>query len=332
MIPMNLMLKDRFVGRAAAVAAAVGLFVVIGPAMPAWAADPTYPIGSRLGLVPPSGMVLSRTFEGFEDADKNASIFLTTLPTGAFEQLDKSMVPEAMKQQGIDVDKREPMDVPAGKGFLLSGKQTTDKGPIRKWLLVAAADNLTALVSVQVPEQETTYSDQTVRAALETLTVRPRVPEAEQLSLMPFKIGDLAGFHVDDALPGRAIMLSDAPADHSDEGANNPPNARMFIAAQPGGPDEPGDRDNFARFAFDQIVGIKEVHVQDAEPLRISNQPGYQTLAKAKDAQTGTDVMVVQWLRFGTGGFIRMIGIARADGWVETFNRLRTVRDSVETN
>jgi len=42
--------------------------------------------------------------------------------------------------------------------------------------------------------------------------------------------------------------------------------------------------------------------------------------------------MVVQWLRFGSGGFLRMIGIARADGWVDTLTRLRTVRDSVETN
>jgi hypothetical protein len=331
-MPMNLMLKNRFAGQATALAAAVGFFVLTLPAMPASAADPTFPVGSRLGLVPPSGMVPSRTFEGFEDADKNASIFLTTLPTAAFSQLDKSMVPEAMKQQGIDVDKRESMNVPAGKGFLLSGKQATDKGPIRKWLLVAAADNLTALVSVQVPEEATAYSDQTVRAALETLTARPRVPEAEQLSLMPFKIGDLAGFHVDDALPGRAIVLSDAATDHSDGGANNSPNARMFIAAQSGGPEEPGDRQNFARVAFDQIVGIKEVHIQDAEPLRISNQPGYQTLAKAKDLETGNDVMVVQWLRFGTGGFIRMIGIARADGWVDTLNRLRTVRDSIDTN
>lgn len=328
---MNLMLKGRFIGRAA-VAAVVGFFVLTLPAMPALGADPTFPVGSRLGLVPPSGMVPSRTFEGFEDPDKNASIFLTTLPTGAFEQLDKSMVPEAMKQQGINVDKREPMDLPAGKGFLLSGKQTSDKGPLRKWLLVAAADNLTALVSVQVPEQETAYSDQTVRAALETLTVRPQVPEAEQLSLMPFKIGDLAGFHIDEALPGRAIMLSDTSADDSDESANKPPNVRMFIAAQSGGPEEPGDRDNFARVAFDQIVGIKEVHVQDAEPLRISNQPGYQTMARAKDVQTGTDIMVVQWLRFGTGGFIRMIGIARAAGWVDSLNRLRTVRDSIDTN
>jgi hypothetical protein len=55
-------------------------------------------------------------------------------------------------------------------------------------------------------------------------------------------------------------------------------------------------------------------------------------LAKAKDAGSGADVMVVQWLRFGSGGFLRMIGIARADAWTEMFARLRAVRDSVATN
>jgi hypothetical protein len=40
--------------------------------------------------------------------------------------------------------------------------------------------------------------------------------------------------------------------------------------------------------------------------------------------------MVVQWLRFGGGGYLQMIGVARADTWTATLARLRTVRDSVE--
>jgi len=81
---------------------------------------------------------------------------------------------------------------------------------------------------------------------------------------------------------------------------------------------------------FDQIGGIGEVRIQDAEPLRIEGQPGYETLAKAKDPR-GTDVMVVQWLRFGTGGYMQMIGIANADLWPGMLMRLRTIRDSVNT-
>ncbi len=329
--------------RAAARLAAV-LAVVVW-AIPARAADPIFPTGSRLGLVPPPGMVRSRSFEGFEDVANEAAILLVALPAAAYDQLDKSMVPEAMKNQGIDVDKREPIELGFGKGFVLSGRQTINNVHYHKWLLVAAAGDFTALVTVQVRDQDATYPDKAVRDALATLTVRASVPDAERLSLLPFKVGDLAGFHIDDVLPGRALMLAYAPADKEDANASGAAdktaaktaptsastlNARMVIAIMPGSPNEPRDDDTFARVVFDQIVGIKDVRVQDAEPLRIGNQSGYQTLAKAKDLQSDTDVMVVQWLRFGTTEFLQIVGIARADVWPDMLTRLRTVRDSID--
>ena len=98
----------------------------------------------------------------------------------------------------------------------------------------------------------------------------------------------------------------------------------------PGGPAESDNRANFARVAFDQIAGIREVRIQDAEPLRIGNASGFQILAKAKDAGSDTDVTVVQWLRFGSGGFMQMIGIARTEAWPSVFNRMRSVRDGID--
>ncbi len=321
--------------RAAICAAAV--FVIAVWAIPARAADPIFPVGSRLGMVPPAGMVPSKTFEGFVDLDKRAAILFATFPAAAYEQLDKTMVPEEMRKQGIAVATREPMTLGVGKGFLLSGEQTTDQGNYRKWLLIAAVGDLTALVTAQVPKDDTTYPDKAMRDALATLAVRASVPDAEQLSLLPFTVGNLAGFHVDQVLPGRAMMLIDAPtatATTANSGTSaaskSPLTARMFVAAMPGSPDQMRDEDNIARVLFDQIAGLKEVRVQDAEPLRIDGQSGYQTLAKAKDAPSNTDIMVVQWLRFGSGGFLQMIGVARADGWPDMLTRLRTVRDSIE--
>ena len=84
------------------------------------AADAVFPAGSRLGLVPPAGMVPSRTFEGFEEPGTKAAILLTTLPANAYEQLAKTMMPEAMKKEGIEVERREAVELPAGKGFMLS--------------------------------------------------------------------------------------------------------------------------------------------------------------------------------------------------------------------
>lgn len=315
-------------GKIRSIAAALGFMALI---VPAGAADAIFPTGSRIGLVPPDGMAPSPTFQGFADAQKGAAILIVTLPAEAYGSLEKSGLPDVLRKQGINftIDKREPIALSAGKGFLITGTELADKTRYHKWLLVAALDDVTALVSVEVPEHDTTYSDKVLRAALATLTVRATVPDAERLSQLPFTVGDLAGFRIGDVLPGRALMLIDARGDNADAAVVDL-NARFLIAALPGGPAEPGERANFARRGFDSIAGIKDIHVQMSEPLRIGSQPGFQTLAQAKDAQTDADVMVVQWLRFGSGGFMQMIGIARADNWSNEFPRLRAVRDSID--
>jgi len=295
-------------------------------AAPVQAADPIFPPGSRIGLVPPAGMVMSKTFQGFEDVVKDAAILIAAQPAAAYSEIEKSLGTDLLKKQDISVEKRETIQLGFGQGSLVIGKQVSDKTQYRKWLLVAPADDLTALVNVQIPEQDSTYSDAVVRAALATLSVRATVPDQEKLSLLPFTVGDLAGFHIENVLPGRALMLIDS--------SNGAPSsnfaAHLFVAAFPGSPAEAGDRAEFARLTFDEIVGIKDVQITMSEPLRIGGQPGFQTMAQAKDSHTGADIMVAQWLRFGSGGFLQMIGIARADTWTGVLTRLRAVRDSIE--
>ena len=348
-------------------------------AMPSRAAEPAFPPGSRIGLVPPTGMVISDAFAGFAAPEKNAAILIATLPAAAYSQLDKTLDTEELRKQGISLEKREPMRLDAGKGFLLTGRQVAGKERYRKWLLVLASGDITALVSVQIPESDTAYPNNIVRTALATLAVRQKVPEQEQLGLLPFTVGDLAGFRVDAVLPGRALVLSaaaaetpkdaskeseeapkepkdakdskDAPKETSKEASKAPKeakdskeaakdsskeaaarsfDARLLIAAAPGGPAEADDRGSFARTSFAEIGGIRDVRITMSEPLRIGGQSGYQTMAEAKDTRSGADVMVVQWLRFGSGGFLQMTGIARADAWTSTLSRLRAVRDSVQ--
>jgi hypothetical protein len=316
-------------------AGAVAVFAALAlaiQAVPAQAEDVIFPPGSRVGLVPPPGMVASKTFDGFADPAKDAAILITVLPAEAFGQIEKVLESDALKRQGVTVEKREPMQFRFGKGVLLIGRQVAEKTRYKKWLLVAAAADLTAMVTVQVPDPDSAYPDQALRTALATLAVRAKVPEEEELGLLPFAVGDLAGFHVDDVLRGRALMLRDASA-APDAGKETTPHgfdARMLIAAVPGGPPEPDQRAEFARLMFNEIGGIRQVRVTMSEPLRIGGQSGFQTMAEAQDMRTGADVRVIQWLRFGGGGYLQMVGIGSADSWTTVLARLRTVRDSVE--
>jgi hypothetical protein len=306
----------------------VALLAFFTCASPASAADPIYPTASLVGLVPPDGMTVSKNFPGFEDVNNDSVILLAVPPPTVFEDIKKTLDPEALKKQGITVEKREDISLTFGTGTLVVAKAEADNKVYRKWLVVALAKNATVLVNAQVPEHSTAYPDAAIRAALATLSVRDSVPDTEKLSLLPFTIGDLAGFHVQNILAGRAVLLGETPEAAGAQDLH----AHMFIGVFPGGPSEPDDRAEFARNAFGQIAGIEDVQINFSEPLRIANQPGFQTVAKAKAVRGGTDIMVAQWLRFGGGSFLQMIGMAPADAWPDAQTRLRTVRDSIDVN
>jgi hypothetical protein len=302
------------------------VFAVLLGAPGSHAADVVYPPGSRLGLAPPTGMVTSANFFGFEDPNTNAAIILASLPIEAYAELDKTINAEALKRQGVTLEKREAISLSTGKAFLVIGRQEIEKTKVRKWILIGSSPALTALVTVQIPETvKNLYSDAAIRETLATLAVRDHVPIEEQLGLLPFKIAELAGFRVGGVVPGRAAVLSDAPADSQVQ-----PQPHIFVSVAPGGPAQTADREAFARDVFAAIPNVREVRVTTAEPLRIIGQPGHQILAQARDPAGTASLTVVQWLRFGGGGYLQLVGIARADGWPEAYPRFRAVRDGIE--
>ncbi|TMJ34189.1 MAG: hypothetical protein E6G96_02580 [Alphaproteobacteria bacterium] len=301
------------------------LALVLG-AHSAKTAEVVYPPGSRLGLIPPSGMATSNNFFGFEDADNHAAIILAALPIEAYAELDRTAGPEALKQQGITLEKREPMTLSTGKAFLVIGRQEIDKAKVRKWILIGESPHLTALVTVQIPDTaKDVYSDSAIRAALATLAIRDSIPVDEQLSLLPFKVAELAGFRVGGVMPGRALMLGDPAAD-----AASQPAPHMFVSVAPGGPSQTSEREAFARDVFGSVPNIRDVRIITSEPLRIAGQAGHQIMAQARDPSGTAPLTVVQWLRFGGGGYLQLVGIARAEAWHDAYPRFRAVRDGIE--
>jgi hypothetical protein len=306
------------------------LFMLALGALPATAAELNYPPGSRVGLAPPPGLVPSKTFFGYEDPSNSVAMMLVALPPQAYADLDASVTAETLKRQGVTMESREALPLPSGKAFLVVGRQEVDNVKIRKWILVASSPTLTGFVTVQMPETATAlYPDAVMRASLATLAFRAAVPVYELLGLLPFKVSELSGFRIAGVIPGRAVMLSDAPAGApgSPDSTNEP---HIFAAIAPGGPAQSADRDTFAREVFATLPNIREIRVTTSEPLRMAGQQGHQIIADAKDASGTSPLTVVQWLRFGGGGYMQIVGIARADAWKDAYPRFRSVRDGIE--
>jgi hypothetical protein len=294
---------------------------------PAQAADPVYPPGSRIGLVPPPGMTLSQGFTGFEDRDNRVALVLVPLPAAAIADIEKTTTPETLQKQGLTLESREDVTHPLGKGLLVVGSQQIEDVKIRKWIFVLPAGDLTALVTMQVPEAaQANYPEAAIRAAVMSVAVRPNVPVDEQLTLLPFRVGELAGFKVGGIIAGRAVMLTDGPL-------NQPATAvdtHIMVALAPGAPAQAADRGRFAQEVFATVPNMKEVRITSAETLRIGGLQGHQIMARGKDGATGDEVTIVQWLRFGGSAYLQIIGVAKSDAWTPAYARFRQVRDGID--
>jgi hypothetical protein len=306
--------------------AAFGALTSLPLAAGAQMSETQFPVGSRLGLKPPAGFALSTTFSGFEDSANSAFIRLVALPSTAFGEIEKTVTNEALKKQGLVIEKRETPKLAGGKSLLVIARQDTNAGRIRKWLLIAPVADVTAMISFEISDKsKASYSDASIRTALSSVTARATVPAEEQLSLVPFKLSELAGLRVAGVVPGRAVQLTDGPKDIVDAIDQ----AYIVIGAAPGGPQQPAERDSFARLALGSMPNLKDVQILGAEAMRVGGQPGHEIRAAGKD-KTGTEVEIVQWMRFGSGGYMRMLGFAPKERWTQAFTKFRAVRDGIE--
>ncbi len=301
----------------------VAFFVAVAVLGPAVGAEPVFPPGLRIGLTPPGDLKPSRGFPGFEDIDRKVAVTILDLPAGAYAEIDRAF--RKQPQRGLTEVKREDFSFHSGAGTLISARAQSDKGTLHRWILLAnaaAADGLDMLIEVDVPDGAlAVYSDAVVRQALASVTFRP-APIQEQLGLLPFKLGEFAGFRVVKVLASGGVVMTEGP---NDDIGNQP---YMAVAVGGGAPEQADDRARFARDLL-STVPLRSLRVQSAEAMRIGGSPGYEIRAQAKGLND-EPLSLVQWMRFGGGGFIRVIGAGRTADWNALFTRFRAVRDGIE--
>jgi hypothetical protein len=305
------------------VAAMLVIWAAAAVLSPALSAAPVFPPGSRIGLEPPGGLKPSTRFPGFEDIDRKVTVTILDLPANAYAELERAA--QAEDQRSLTDVKRENFSFRSGTGLLVTGRAQINDVTLHKWILLATAatdQDLTMLINVEVPETAlAVYSDAVVRQALASVTFRP-APIQEQLGMLPFKLGQLAGFRVMKALPAGGVILTDGPTDDLSK------QPYVIVAIGRGSPEQPDDRARFARDLLSSAP-LRDLSVQSAEAMRIGGLPGYEIRAQGKGLND-EPIMLAQWLRFSGSNFLRVVGVGRKDDWDALFTRFRAVRDGID--
>src|SRR6185295_12784703 len=68
----------------------------------ALAAEPVFPPGSRVGLVPAPGMTPGKSFQGFEDREKRVVLLISEASAQTYERIAEEFTSEAIRRTGME--------------------------------------------------------------------------------------------------------------------------------------------------------------------------------------------------------------------------------------
>ena len=289
----------------------------------AFAADPVFPPGARVGMTPLVGLNKARTFVGFETEDQGVKVLVADLPAEAYGEVANAFKANPGGTGGI---KPESIETPAGLAYYTIESAKDGATNVKRYSMILPGPTFSGYVAVQVPENASRiYTDDAVRQMFATATTRAEVPVEEQLGLMPFKVGELSSFKNVRMLAPGALILSDG-----DEKTGFEVAPFMIIGLIGSTAASPDDRGRFAQQIATTIPGVRDGRITMSEPVRIDGQPGYETRIDATSGKDNTPVTIVQWLRFGAQTSMRIIGSSPRDDWNKAFPRFRAVRDGIQ--
>jgi len=299
------------------------LALLVATLSPAFAADPVFPPGIRVGLTPLVGLVPAKTFLGFETEDQSVKVLVAELPAGAYGEVMNAFKADTANLAGI---RPQSIETAAGTAYYTAEDAKDGAVSVRRYSMILPGGTFSGYIAVQIPENAgKIYTDEAVRKMFASANTRKEVPVEEQLAQMPFNVSNLGDFkNVRTLATSAAIILAD-----NDETTGFESAPFMVIGLISTAPAQPEDRDRFAQETAIAIPGVRAARITMSEPLRIDGMAGYETRINATSGKDNTPVTVVQWLRFGTPTVMRIIGSAPRDQWEKAFPRFRAVRDGI---
>jgi len=289
------------------------------------AADAVFPPGSAVGLSPPPGMSPAKSFAGFQDEARGASILMFTFPPVAYPDMASGFSDDGkLAQQGVTAGRRETLTLAGNPALLVSGRQQTAAGSFHKWIILVGSPKTVALVTAQYPDAAAAaYSDAAIRAALTSIVFREPPSQAEQTAALPFTTPPLGRFRIVSVLSGNSLLLTDGPADTD-------PDHRQasFIAVSVTAKPAPEERDAFARREFLAMRALQAGGIESAKAVTVEGLPAHEIVGSAQ-TRSGIALKIVQWILFGPTSTVMVAANARAPQFDQLYPEFVALRDGI---
>ena len=285
--------------------------LLAGLSGPSEAASVTAPGGSRVALTVPPGFVPATGFTGFRDNARGASIVITELKAGAIDAVRASYDGGALSGRGMQRLSRTELRGLDHPGFLDVIRATEGEKPFRKWVLALAGPDVTAVVTVNVPERALDPAlESSVVATLASVTLGKPAARGTPLEGLPFRLPVTAELTPLEVRSGSTLVLAGKPGTRA--GAET----RLTIAALLGR-GRIGQPETFTRRMARNVDGATAIQLDDGRAIAADGLAGYETTGRCTLAPAGTPCVVYHAMLFDGTGYYRFVGLApQADGEV----------------
>jgi hypothetical protein len=282
--------------------------------------------GTLVALEAPQGFKVARTFRGLENVRGGSSITVEELPADSYPELNAAFsspksASTRFADQGVRITRIEPLALDSGPVPLAIGEQAFNGREFTKYIALMGgphAGTHTVLISFNL-SSATPLRQSDVEAVLRSVAIARLPTLEEKLSQVPFTFRAAPPFHVVDAMPGSAVILS--TAERVDPAGKKPMIVigKVATAASPAEVAQTNERE------LRTVPGFKDAPIGEQKVTQFAGGQGH-FISAAADGKT-----VLQFLRVLPGGsYIRFLASGETGAIEEVREAINETAASVE--
>ena len=288
--------------------------------------------GTTVRLVPPEGFTAARQFPGFQRDDLQTSIAVTEMP-GSASAMASGMTKQALADQGITLIASKPMTVGGRNALLLHLAQRVGETDYLKWMLLSGDENTTTLIVGTFPRSAESAVSAAVQASLLTASWSAEAAD-DPLEGLLFRITPTSRLKLAQRMSNMILLTESGTV------ARLGPGDPLYIV---GNSISSAGIDNLQAFAearARQTAQMKDVRNFKGQAVKVDGLDGYELVADAKDARTGTPMTLYQVIVPDVTGYFIVQGLisaGRAEELLPEFRQItatfrRTTPETVKEN
>jgi hypothetical protein len=272
-------------------------------------------------LIQPTGFTPAESFEGFQQPSTQSSVMVVKLP-GPFAAVTSGFTANGLKTRGMTLKSKKDVKIDGNKGILLSLIQTAYDIEFAKWIVVFGDDKETKIVTATFPNSRSAKLSAQLKSAVLTAKNDPTPPPALGSNVgftiaasdkvkLTSGIGKMLLYTKDGVIPAKS------PADP------------LFIVAPSFSQISIADKQQFATRRLYQTAHTKITAVTTTTPISIDGLDGYEIVADAQDASSGTPLAMYQVMLFDNNrSYILIQGLVGANVRAEYLPEFRAMARS----